>query len=57
MQPLPRDFVDPIFTRLMARYGAAWSRMWRGLDPEALLDSAHGISSAADQAAALTSNG
>lgn len=30
--PMEPEFVERIFTRLLARYGAAWVRMWSGLD-------------------------
>ena len=29
---LPADWVDQIFARLTVRYGAAWLRMWEGVD-------------------------
>jgi hypothetical protein len=36
-QPLPREWVERLFARFMARYGVAWTRMWEGVDPEAVL--------------------
>lgn len=29
---LPDSWVDALFARLQVRYGAAWTRMWEGLD-------------------------
>lgn len=29
---LPDSWVDSLFARLQVRYGAAWTRMWEGLD-------------------------
>lgn len=33
---LPKNWVDRIFARLLVRYGAAWLRMWDGIDIEAV---------------------
>lgn len=30
--PLPSSWVDSLFARLSVRYGAAWLRMWEGID-------------------------
>jgi len=32
IEPLPARAVDRIFARLLVRYGAAWIRLWDGLD-------------------------
>lgn len=29
-------FVEKIFARLLVRYGAAWNRMWEGVEPDAV---------------------
>ncbi len=29
---LPNAWVDSLFARLLVRYGAAWTRMWEGVD-------------------------
>lgn len=29
-------FVEQIFARMLVRYGAAWNRMWEGVEPEAV---------------------
>ncbi len=34
--PLPDSWVDALFSRLQVRYGAAWVRMWEGVDPIAV---------------------
>lgn len=31
---LPKQFVERIFARMLVRYGAAWLRMWEGVDLE-----------------------
>lgn len=31
-EKLPSNWVDSLFTRLQVRYGAAWNRMWDGID-------------------------
>lgn len=33
---LQTSWVDRIHARLLVRYGAAWLRMWEGIDPEAV---------------------
>jgi hypothetical protein len=33
---LPSSWVEEIFARLLVRYGAAWLRMWEGVDIEAV---------------------
>lgn len=33
---LPPKYVDRIFARLLIRYGAAWIRMWEGIDEQAV---------------------
>ena len=33
---LPKQSVDQIFARMLVRYGAAWLRMWEGIDMEAV---------------------
>lgn len=35
---LPSSWVDSLFARLQVRYGAAWGRMWEGIDIEAVKD-------------------
>jgi hypothetical protein len=35
-QPLPQDWVDRLFARISVRYGAAWTRMWEGIDMQAV---------------------
>jgi hypothetical protein len=46
---LPRSKVDKIFARLLVRYGAAWIRMWEGVDMELVASDwareLHGVSS------------
>lgn len=35
--PLPTQrWIDRLFTRLQVRYGSSWSRLWAGIDPEAV---------------------
>lgn len=34
LEPLPRDWLDRVFGRLMVRYGDSWVRMWTGFDME-----------------------
>lgn len=36
MQPLPPVWVDSLFARIQVRYGAAWVRMWEGIDMAAV---------------------
>lgn len=36
-QPLPRVWVERLFARFSARYGVGWTRMWEGVDPEAVM--------------------
>lgn len=36
MSPLPSEWIDSLFARLSVRYGAAWSRMYEGLDMPAV---------------------
>lgn len=33
---LSNDWIERIHTRLLARYGILWIRMWEGIDPEAV---------------------
>jgi hypothetical protein len=33
---LRNDWIDRLFTRLLARYGAQWISMWAGIEPEAI---------------------
>lgn len=35
--PLPRAWVEKLFARFLVRYGVAWTRMWEGIDPEAVM--------------------
>jgi hypothetical protein len=35
-EPLPREWLDRVFGRLMVRYADAWARMWVGLNMEAV---------------------
>lgn len=33
---LDARYVERIFTRMLVRYGTAWTRMWEGVEPEAV---------------------
>ena len=35
-EKLPEKWVERIFARLLVRYGAAWLRMWEGVDEQAV---------------------
>jgi hypothetical protein len=34
--PMPREWVDRVFARLLVRYGADWLRRWEGVPEDAL---------------------
>jgi hypothetical protein len=36
MSPLPSEWIDSLFARLSVRYGAAWGRMYEGLELSAV---------------------
>lgn len=35
---LPSHWIDSLFARLQVRYGAAWTRMWEGINLDAVKD-------------------
>ena len=34
--PLPQKHIDRVFARILIRYGAAWMRLWEGIDENAV---------------------
>lgn len=36
MEPLSAQWIDEIHARLLVRYGDAWIRKWRGIEPDAV---------------------
>ncbi|HEY4083424.1 MAG TPA: hypothetical protein VGM81_22265 [Burkholderiaceae bacterium] len=52
---LPERWIERIFARLLVRYGAAWLRMWEGVDVDALkADWATHLAGYADKPSVLT---
>lgn len=52
-QPLHESWVDKLFARMLVRYGAAWIRMWEGIDPAAVkADWAHELAGLTGEALA-----